>query len=168
MGRCVVCFLFGDLSFHVYIASRQYYLGRLSCLCCFPVLGCFLSVCECLLSHFDVPFWRGDGSPHPRRQLFSWCLGLISLPCLWLFRDSWSAVHYCLISIHISEITPVLTVGSFYPCLYYGFFCEPKFQILYLTIITLFGFGMCIISWSRSLLWRWLVLSFSQGLRTSF
>ncbi|KAJ3815233.1 hemolysin-III related-domain-containing protein [Lentinula aff. lateritia] len=27
----------------------------------------------------------------------------------------------------------VLTVGSFYPCIYYGFFCEPQFQALYIT-----------------------------------
>ncbi|KAF9261710.1 HlyIII-domain-containing protein [Marasmius fiardii PR-910] len=35
----------------------------------------------------------------------------------------------------------VLIVGSFYPCLYYGFFCEPRFQLLYITSITLIGLG---------------------------
>ncbi|GAW05141.1 hypothetical protein LENED_006978 [Lentinula edodes] len=35
----------------------------------------------------------------------------------------------------------VLTVGSFYPCIYYGFFCEPQFQALYITAITLVGIG---------------------------
>jgi len=33
----------------------------------------------------------------------------------------------------------VLIVGSFYPCIYYGFFCEPHFQIIYLLSITLIG-----------------------------
>ncbi|KAJ3764084.1 hemolysin-III related-domain-containing protein [Lentinula raphanica] len=33
----------------------------------------------------------------------------------------------------------VLTVGSFYPCVYYGFFCEPQFQALYIAAITLVG-----------------------------
>lgn len=36
----------------------------------------------------------------------------------------------------------VLTVGSFYPCIYYGFFCEPQFQALYITAITLVGIGI--------------------------
>ncbi|KAF9066808.1 hemolysin-III related-domain-containing protein [Rhodocollybia butyracea] len=35
----------------------------------------------------------------------------------------------------------VLTVGSFYPCVYYGFFCEPHLQVLYITSITLVGIG---------------------------
>jgi len=35
----------------------------------------------------------------------------------------------------------VLTVGSFYPCLYYGFFCEPRYQVLYIASITLVGTG---------------------------
>ncbi|KAE9408039.1 HlyIII-domain-containing protein [Gymnopus androsaceus JB14] len=35
----------------------------------------------------------------------------------------------------------VLTVGSFYPCIYYGFFCEPRFQVLYIGSITLVGIG---------------------------
>lgn len=36
----------------------------------------------------------------------------------------------------------VLTVGSFYPCIYYGFFCEPPLQVLYIGSITLVGIGM--------------------------
>ncbi|ETW77954.1 hypothetical protein HETIRDRAFT_325724 [Heterobasidion irregulare TC 32-1] len=35
----------------------------------------------------------------------------------------------------------VLTVGSFYPCIYYGFYCEVHFQATYLTLITLAGLG---------------------------
>lgn len=35
----------------------------------------------------------------------------------------------------------VLIVGSFYPCIYYGFFCETHFQVLYLAMITLAGAG---------------------------
>ncbi|THV04688.1 HlyIII-domain-containing protein [Dendrothele bispora CBS 962.96] len=33
----------------------------------------------------------------------------------------------------------VLTVGSFYPCLYYGFYCEPHLQILYILAISIVG-----------------------------
>jgi adiponectin receptor len=32
-------------------------------------------------------------------------------------------------------------VGSFYPCIYYGFFCEAHLQALYLSAITIVGFG---------------------------
>ncbi|KAH7907291.1 hemolysin-III related-domain-containing protein, partial [Hygrophoropsis aurantiaca] len=35
----------------------------------------------------------------------------------------------------------VLTVGSFVPCLYYGFYCEPFSQIIYLCFIGLAGLG---------------------------
>jgi adiponectin receptor len=35
----------------------------------------------------------------------------------------------------------VLTVGSFYPCVYYGFFCDPQLQVLYISSITLVGTG---------------------------
>ena len=35
----------------------------------------------------------------------------------------------------------MLTVGSFFPCIYYGFFCDPHYQILYLTSIVVAGFG---------------------------
>jgi adiponectin receptor len=35
----------------------------------------------------------------------------------------------------------VLTVGSFYTCLYYGFYCEPLLQAFYLLSITLAGLG---------------------------
>lgn len=36
---------------------------------------------------------------------------------------------------------PVLTVGSFFPCIYYGFYCAPHFQKFYLTLISLAGVG---------------------------
>jgi len=35
----------------------------------------------------------------------------------------------------------VLTVGSFYPCIYYGFYCDPHLQITYLIAMTLVGAG---------------------------
>ncbi|EGN92896.1 hypothetical protein SERLA73DRAFT_65012 [Serpula lacrymans var. lacrymans S7.3] len=35
----------------------------------------------------------------------------------------------------------VLTVGSFVPCLYYGFYCEPFFQVLYILFIAMAGAG---------------------------
>ncbi|KAI0720700.1 HlyIII-domain-containing protein [Cerioporus squamosus] len=35
----------------------------------------------------------------------------------------------------------VLTVGSFFPCVYYAFFCHPHYQAFYLTCICLAGIG---------------------------
>ncbi|CEL51619.1 ADIPOR-like receptor SPBC12C2,09c OS=Schizosaccharomyces pombe (strain 972 / ATCC 24843) GN=SPBC12C2.09c PE=3 SV=1 [Rhizoctonia solani AG-1 IB] len=35
----------------------------------------------------------------------------------------------------------VLTVGSFYPCVYYGFYCDPYLQTAYLFSITVAGIG---------------------------
>jgi len=35
----------------------------------------------------------------------------------------------------------VLTVGSFFPCIYYGFFCQPEMQALYLTCMSAAGVG---------------------------
>ncbi|TFK49074.1 HlyIII-domain-containing protein [Heliocybe sulcata] len=35
----------------------------------------------------------------------------------------------------------VLIVGSFFPCIYYGFYCEPRLQWLYLSIISISGIG---------------------------
>ncbi|KAI1786712.1 hemolysin-III related-domain-containing protein [Ganoderma leucocontextum] len=35
----------------------------------------------------------------------------------------------------------VLTVGSFFPCIYYGFFCDPHLQAFYLTCICVAGIG---------------------------
>ncbi|EIM89163.1 HlyIII-domain-containing protein [Stereum hirsutum FP-91666 SS1] len=35
----------------------------------------------------------------------------------------------------------VLTVGSFYPCIYYAFYCEPVYQVVYLSTITIAGCG---------------------------
>ncbi len=33
----------------------------------------------------------------------------------------------------------VLTVGSFYPAVYYGFFCDPHFAVLWLVLLTISG-----------------------------
>ncbi|KAI0763120.1 HlyIII-domain-containing protein [Trametes elegans] len=35
----------------------------------------------------------------------------------------------------------VLIVGSFYPCIYYGFYCDPHYQAFYLSGITVAGLG---------------------------
>ncbi|KAI0366813.1 HlyIII-domain-containing protein [Pilatotrama ljubarskyi] len=35
----------------------------------------------------------------------------------------------------------VLIVGSFFPCIYYGFFCDPHYQAFYLSGITIAGIG---------------------------
>ena len=43
--------------------------------------------------------------------------------------------------MHHDECTPALILGSFYPCLYYGFYCEPHFKIGYMLLITVVGLG---------------------------
>ncbi|KAI0052140.1 HlyIII-domain-containing protein [Auriscalpium vulgare] len=35
----------------------------------------------------------------------------------------------------------VLTVGSFYPCIYYGFYCDQFYKVAYLSLITASGLG---------------------------
>ena len=35
----------------------------------------------------------------------------------------------------------VLIVGSFYPCIYYGFYCEAQYQVMYLSLISIAGIG---------------------------
>ncbi|KAH8101140.1 hemolysin-III related-domain-containing protein [Cristinia sonorae] len=35
----------------------------------------------------------------------------------------------------------VLIVGSFFPCVYYGFFCDRHYQVMYLSTITVAGIG---------------------------
>jgi hypothetical protein len=35
----------------------------------------------------------------------------------------------------------VLILGSFYACLYYGFYCESRYKIGYMLLITLSGLG---------------------------
>ena len=51
---------------------------------------------------------------------------------------------------------PVLTVGSFFPCIYYGFFCDPHLQTFYLTCICVAGIGEWVcddhscLSWPQS------------------
>ncbi|SRR5216684_5036750 len=39
------------------------------------------------------------------------------------------------------DSAPALILGSFYPCLYYGFYCELQYKIGYLLLITLAGLG---------------------------
>jgi adiponectin receptor len=59
----------------------------------------------------------------------------------------------------------VLIVGSFFPYIYYGFFCEPKLQAVYLIAITLTGFGQFVTNQPRIIL----ILAFhDQGLRTLY
>jgi hypothetical protein len=40
-----------------------------------------------------------------------------------------------------NDSTPVLILGSFYACLYYGFYCEPRHRIAYMLLITFSGLG---------------------------
>ncbi len=39
------------------------------------------------------------------------------------------------------DSSPVLILGSFYPCLYYGFLCEPRYKLCYSLLITAAGLG---------------------------
>ncbi|KAI0266105.1 HlyIII-domain-containing protein [Gloeopeniophorella convolvens] len=44
------------------------------------------------------------------------------------------------------DLTLALIIGSFYPCVYYGFYCEPFYKIGYLSVMTLAGIGAaCIV-----------------------
>ena len=62
------------------------------------------------------------------------------MQCPRLFRDyrqvlllpAWRASRDC---------PPVHIVGSTYPCLYYGFFCDPYYQLCYLLLFTAAGLG---------------------------
>lgn len=40
-----------------------------------------------------------------------------------------------------TDYSVVLTVGSFFPCIYYEFYCDTHLQILYLSLIVLVGLG---------------------------
>lgn len=59
----------------------------------------------------------------------------------WIIRES--SVSKSIIALYLIEMHSfaVLTVGSFVPCLYYGFYCEPVLQGCYLGIIALVGAG---------------------------
>ncbi|KAI0642645.1 HlyIII-domain-containing protein [Trametes meyenii] len=63
-----------------------------------------------------------------------------------------SSAFYHTFSVHSPEVAGrcnaldyagivVLTVGSFFPCIYYGFFCDPHYQAFYLSGISLAGIG---------------------------
>ena len=41
-----------------------------------------------------------------------------------------------------NDFVLALIIGSFYPCVYYGFYCESHYKIGYLLLITLAGLGM--------------------------
>src|ERR1700761_7261868 len=64
-----------------------------------------------------------------------------------LFRllwNNWSVFIYldCPRSMYsFNHTETALIIGSFYPCVYYGFFCSPTFQIIYLAGITIAGVG---------------------------
>jgi adiponectin receptor len=86
-------------------------------------IGYLLPLRKCDLSYFVLPLKRS----HP-----------CSICCFHRI--------YCIqvsSRCHVFDYTGivVLTVGSFYPCLYYGFFCEPLFQLVYTSFITLLGIG---------------------------
>lgn len=62
------------------------------------------------------------------------------MPCFRLFWDHWQA-HLMPSSGYNFDFTLALILGSCYPCLYYGFYCEPHYRIGYVLLITLAGLG---------------------------
>ena len=47
---------------------------------------------------------------------------------------------------YCNDSAPVFTIGSFYPFIYYGFYCEPRHMMGYILLITLSGIG----AWASS------------------
>lgn len=62
------------------------------------------------------------------------------VPCLRLLGDR-GCVKKQVGVVYIAHGRLVLTVGSFFPCIYYAFYCETHYQVLYLGIITIAGLG---------------------------
>ncbi len=70
----------------------------------------------------------------------------LSVATGWTTRASSVSIHvHCVppscdaLTDHLPRL--VLTVGSFFPTIYYGFFCDPHYQAFYLTCICLAGLG---------------------------
>lgn len=57
-----------------------------------------------------------------------------------LFWDYWQAFSMLFLG-HPHDFAVALILGSFYPCLYYGFYCETHYKIGYLLLITLASLG---------------------------
>ncbi|EPT02308.1 hypothetical protein FOMPIDRAFT_1029386 [Fomitopsis schrenkii] len=73
---------------------------------------------------------------------------VLSAAVFCLLASSW----YHTFSVHSEQVAirchafdyagiVVLTVGSFFPCIYYEFYCDTHLQILYLSLIVLVGLG---------------------------
>lgn len=58
-----------------------------------------------------------------------------------LFWDNWHAFSMRFSGYHYDFVL-ALIIGSFYPCVYYGFYCDSHYKIGYLLLITLTGLGM--------------------------
>ena len=75
----------------------------------------------------------------------------------WTTRESWVRDSWVR-ATETYELTPrlppVLIVGSFFPCIYYGFYCDPTYQLVYLSGLTIMGAGMhcvaCELLWYRA------------------
>ncbi|KDQ58613.1 hypothetical protein JAAARDRAFT_206498 [Jaapia argillacea MUCL 33604] len=101
-------------------------------------------------------------------SLDSWFLSIHHATTTWLdyvvFSIFLSSAVFCLLAsatmhscaCHSKEVQVgchaldysgivVLIVGSFFPCIYYGFYCDPHLQKLYLSIITVSGLGAAFI-----------------------
>jgi hypothetical protein len=62
------------------------------------------------------------------------------MQCFRLFWDHWLAPLIPPSTCNF-DFTLALILGSCYPCLYYGFYCEPHYRIGYILLITLAGLG---------------------------
>jgi hypothetical protein len=60
--------------------------------------------------------------------------------CCRLFWDHWQA-PLMPSSGYNHDFCLALILGTYYPSLYYGFYCEPHYIIGYVLIITLVGLG---------------------------
>lgn len=89
------------------------------------------------------------------KQAFGWqvlmimCLlelaGPFKVQCPWLFRNRRYADHASFGIIPYTCLK-ALIVGSFFPALYYAFYCYPHLQIFYLSMICLSGLGTLCVS----------------------
>ena len=102
-------------------------LVRHCCILYLSILRSVLYVSKCLLPHSNLPLKGGTlKSYHPTYHGPELSVDL-------QVSSSYHMFDYSGIII--------LTVGSFYPSLYYGFHCKSFIQLFYMLSITLVGFG---------------------------
>ena len=120
-------------------------MGRLRCLRHFPFVGGFLSVRQCVIPYVNGSFERGetDASLMWLDSDRACCRSPLDVMPSIILELSVPSLETCPPFFQSNRMPSklVLTVGSFYPCIYYGFYCEVHFQATYLTLITLAGLG---------------------------